>query len=351
MSFPNEVQNYGPILFQYDLYPERIEAVGKVKKVITKRGTFALKETKMNEEERRWFTHVIQRLSEIGYHRMVPLYPTKYGDYTVQYGNNVYYLMPWFSGTPRTSLSREDDLIGEIAKIHVLTLKEQDFSPEVVEQSYHYLMNRWEGRQLEMERFAEEAERKLYMSPFELTYLSHFHEMMRMAEEAKQRLGEWYNTCQSEKRYRSVLCNGKVSRNHVLFSHHGEVHLLNFEKAVLDTPVRDLAIFFRKAVHSPTWKIEDGMRYFGIYQARLPLLDEEKSLLVSYLSFPEPLFHSVDMYLNNRGRFTQLEMVHRLERRISALKRITELCGFILMPPPPPENEANPNEQTNQNPI
>ncbi|UTW68926.1 hypothetical protein KHA80_16970 [Anaerobacillus sp. HL2] len=33
----------GHILFQYDLYPEKIEQVGKVKKIVSPKGTFALK--------------------------------------------------------------------------------------------------------------------------------------------------------------------------------------------------------------------------------------------------------------------------------------------------------------------
>lgn len=267
MSHSSETVNYGPILFQYDLYPEKIEEVGKVKKVISRRGTFALKETSLNEEEASWFTHVIHRLSEIGYHQIVPLYPTKYGDYTVQYGNRTYYLMPWFAGGDRFGLTREEVIIEEIGKIHFLTLKEQDFSPEVVDHSFQYLMQRWESRQLEMERFAEESERMPYMSPFELTYLSHFHHMMRMAEDAKRRLKDWYDACHSEKRYRSVLCHGKLSRNHLLYSHHGEPHLLNFEKAVLDTPVRDLAVFLEKQYTCQTGRRKRGTAVVALSKA------------------------------------------------------------------------------------
>ncbi|MCK6257938.1 spore coat protein YsxE [Fictibacillus sp. KIGAM418] len=343
MSHSSENVNYGPVLFQYDLYPEKIEAFGKVKKVISRRGTFALKETSLNEEESNWFTHVVHRLSEIGYHQVVPLYPTKYGDYTVQHGNKTYYLMPWFAGGERLGQTREEVMIDEIGKIHYLTLKEQDFSPEVVDHSFQYLMQRWETRQLEMERFAEESERMPYMSPFELTYLSHFHHMMKMAEEAKRRLKDWYDACHAEKRYRSALCHGKLSRNHLLFSHHGEPHLLNFEKAVLDTPVRDLAIFFRKAVHHSNWTREEGGRLLSLYQRHIPLLEEEKSLLVSYMSYPEPIFNSVDLYRHKRERFSQIEFVHRLEKRISAMRHIRDFCDLILTPPPPEPLDMNEN--------
>ncbi len=335
MTTEKETLNYGPVLFHYDLFPEKLEQHGKVKKVITKRGTFALKEAEMTEDERSWFTHVIQRLSEIGFHQVVPLYPTKFGDYTVQLGSRTYYLMPWFASDERNEKAKDEVLLDHLGKIHALTLKEQDFSNEVVEHSYQYLMNRWENRQYEMERFTEEAEQKTYMSPFELTYLSHFHQIMRMTEEAKRRLKDWYDTCQREKRYRSVLCHGKVSRNHLVFNPTGEGHLLNFEKAVLDTPVRDLAVYFRRAAHQREWTMEEGKFLLDSYEKHVPLLNEERGLLISYLSYPEPVFNAVDLYCSRRNDYSQIEMVHRLESRIRAMKKIRDFCDAIMLAPPP----------------
>ncbi|MDR7073667.1 spore coat protein YsxE [Fictibacillus barbaricus] len=341
MTTERETLNYGPVLFHYDLFPEKLERHGRVMKVITKRGTFALKEAEMSEDERNWFTHVIQRLSEIGFHQVVPLYPTKFGDYTVQLGSKTYYLMPWFASDDRNEKGKEEILLDQIGRIHALTLKEQDFSNEVVEHSYQFLMNRWENRQFEMERFTEEAEQKTYMSPFELTYLSHFHQIMRMTEEAKRRLKDWYDTCQREKRYRSVLCHGKVSRNHLIFNPTGEGHLLNFEKAVLDTPVRDLAVYFRRAVHQREWSKEHGKQLLDIYEKHVPLLNEERGLFISYLSYPEPVFNAVDLYYHKRNQLSQIELVHRLEKRIRAMKNIRDFCELIMQTPPPPLEMGN----------
>ncbi|MFC7371260.1 spore coat protein YsxE [Fictibacillus iocasae] len=350
MTTGGDFQNYGPVLFYYDLYPERIESYGKVKKVITKRGTFALKEAAMEDGEREWFTHVIQRLSEIGFHQVVPLYPTKYGDYTVKQGSKVYYLMPWFPSSERAAPFQDEVLIDYLAKIHSLTVKEQDFLTEVADQSFQYLMGRWESRQFEMERFTELAEQRTYMAPFELTYLSHFHQTMRMAEDAKRSLNSWHEGCKREKRYRSVLCHGKVSRSHLLYSQSGEGHLFNFEKAVLDTPVRDLAMYFRKAAHKSSWKMDDGFALLKRYEKQFPLLYEERELLISYLSFPEPIFNAVDAYQSN-SKLSQIEVVHVLESRLSAMKRIRDFCEHLSRFPlageqqpgdsAPPHNEGH----------
>ncbi|UTW68927.1 hypothetical protein KHA80_16975 [Anaerobacillus sp. HL2] len=43
------------------------------------------------------------------------------------------------------------------------------------------MLKRWEKRRLDMRFFAEEAERKTYMSPFELTYLTHYSRMDMLA--------------------------------------------------------------------------------------------------------------------------------------------------------------------------
>jgi spore coat protein YsxE len=322
----------GSVLFFYDLYPEKIVEYGRVKKITTNRGEFALKEANITPKQGAWFLHCLARLSELGYTNFVPLCATKYGDYAVNVSSKVYYLMPWLEEDQRFSLEKEVFLIEELGRIHSLTIKEQIYTTEVVADSYTALVNRFEARQLEMERFTEMAERKTYMSPFELNYLTHFHRMMRLAEEAKKRVADWFQLCEKHKRYRSVLCHGRPSRNHVLFNQSGEGYLLNFERSVLDTPARDLAIFFRTASQYTAWDEEETLYWLECYEKSMPLLPEERVLLSSYLCFPEPLFSLIDQYQSNQTEVSQLEYVQKLERRIVTMRKMKSFAERILQP-------------------
>jgi spore coat protein YsxE len=319
----------GMILYYYDLFPERVESYGKVQKITTKRGTFALKESDMNVEQMNWYLHCMDRLHEIRYERVVPITPTKYGDPFVVINNRYYYVTKWVENDARHDFVYEDFIIEELGKLHVNTVKAQTFSEEVVKDSYTGLIRRFEHRQLEMERFTEVAERQTYISPFELRYLSQFHKMMRIAEDAKQKVTEWYEGCAENKRYRSVLCHGRPFRGHVVPDQLGEGSFINFERAVLDTPVKDLAYFFRTAAQYPEWSEQSAIQWLERYENHLPLLKEEKILLASYLKFPEPIYATIQSYQGSTDT-SQLEFVRKLERKMNIMKSLDRFCNRFL---------------------
>ncbi|MGO4888593.1 spore coat protein YsxE [Anaerobacillus sp. MEB173] len=322
MSLKTINQSYGPILFQYDLYPDRIEQHGKVKKIVTGYGNFALKKTNFTEEQAEWFIHVMRRLERLGYENVIPIIPTKYGDYIVTNNQQSYYLMPWLEEFDHNRISKEEVILQQMAKLHGLTEKEQKYSPETLENSYNALIQRWERRRLEMERFAQFAETKTYMSPFELTFLTHFGRLIKMAEDSVYYLKSWYEACQENGKYRSVLCHGRLSRHHTLFDRYGNGYLFNFERAILDTPARDLAVFYRKSLQYTPWDEDEGIRWMNIYQSQFPLVAEEKQLFISYLSYPEPVFRVIDDYQERKNYLTELQYVQRLEKRLLNMARI-----------------------------
>ncbi len=319
----------GIILYYYDLFPEKIESYGRVQRITTKRGTFALKETTMNKEQMDWFLHCMDRLNELGYDHVVPLTLTKYGDPYVIAKNRYFYVTRWYESDSRSSFPYEDFIIDELGKLHANTVKAQSFSEDVIKDSFNGLSRRFEQRQLEMERFTELAERQTYISPFELRYLSQFHKMMRIAEEAKQKVSEWYKGCEEHKRYRSALCHGRPFRGHVVQDGLGEGSFINFERAILDTPVRDLAYFFRTAAQYPEWSEQRAIEWLDRYESHLPLLPEEKVLLASYLKFPEPVFSTIQLYQGSSD-ISQLELVRKLDRKLNVMKSLDRFTDQFL---------------------
>ncbi|MFA9555973.1 spore coat protein YsxE [Evansella sp. AB-rgal1] len=322
----------GAVLFQYDLYPEKIESIGKVKKIYTPNGVFALKETKMSEDETDWFIHVIRRLERIGFHYVVPILPTKYGDSVVRYDGHVYYLMPWYDDQTKFkhAVDTEEVMVEELARLHGLTERTQEYSEEVLEESYETLKKRWGYRRLEMERYVEQIEGNVYLSPFELTFLTHFQRTIFMAEEAEKHLKKWMEGAKEKKSFRSVLCHGKPSRKHTCFDQYGTAYFLNFEKAVLDTPSRDMALMFRHFFQLRPWDEQEGRHWLQLYEKHFAFFDEERHLFMSYLAFPESIYQSVDAYQNKESSVPELQSVSQLERKILTMNRIQRFMKSVF---------------------
>ncbi|MEC2071630.1 spore coat protein YsxE [Alkalihalophilus marmarensis] len=328
------VSPYASILFYYDLYPDHIEDLGKVKKVTTSRGIFALKETTMNRMEADEFIHAMRKLSKLNYKQAIPIMPTKYGEYTVATNTHTYYVMPWYEGVEYMGReSQEEKLATQMAVIHRLTVKTQTFVKEQVDQSFNELQKRWEMKRLELNRFADFVERKNYMSPFELTFITHAHMLDQMAVKASEHLQNWYEACLEKEKYRTVLCHGRISRAHAIFNMENEPTLINFEKASVDTPARDLASFCRQNFRYTMWNEDEVLRWFMRYERHLPLLDEEKELLCGYLMFPEPVVFAVESYINKRSELSELQHVQRLEKRLISLRKVQRLSQKLIIPP------------------
>lgn len=318
--------NLAPVLFQYDLYPNKIETVGNVKKIYAPQGTFALKETEMTTEQRTSLVHVLERLQRLGFDRFVAPFPSKSGGPLTVHEGKTYYLMPWLVDEDAGILSREEQLIEAGAALHLLTEKEQDYADGIIQNSYNGLAKRWSQHMEELERFAAKAEEKIYFSPFELSYLNDFRDSMQAAEAAKHHLSRWLDLAKENERFRIVLCHGRLSTSHFV-----DGRLLNFEHAVLDSPVRDLAMLFRGAfMHGRSAKTEDPFDWLQTYNERFPLRKEEKMLLAAYLSFPEAIFHSVQEYRNPNPEENELIRVQKLEYRHQRSQKLRQLADRML---------------------
>ncbi|UCZ52121.1 spore coat protein YsxE [Bacillus shivajii] len=333
MNLHIEQKPLGAVLFQYDIYPEKIESYGKVRKVDTKYGSYGLKKTRMTREQADWFIHVMRRLERIGFHYVVPVLPTKYGDYVVRYGDDAYYLMPWYEDHQefRHPVNPEEVMVEELSKLHGLTERSQEYSEDLLQNSYDALKRRWERRKIEMERYADEVEGKTYLSPFELTFLTHFQRSIHMAEEAETHLASWLEKAKEKKSFRSVLCHGRPSRKHTCFDQYGSSYFLNFEKAVLDTPTRDVVLLFRHFFQSRPWDEQEGRHWLQLYEKHFALFDEERHLLMSYLAFPESMYQTVDAYSKRKNTgLTEFQAVTQLERKVLTMNRVRRFMMSVF---------------------
>ncbi|HET7658581.1 MAG TPA: hypothetical protein VFK37_09830 [Bacillales bacterium] len=316
----------GQILYEYGVNPSRVEDYGKVKKIYSNRGIYALKETQLSAEERSRFIHLLKRLQHLGFDRYAAPYLTRNGDSIAIYEGKTYYLMPWLTEAEPGILSKEERLIEVGAVLHSLTEKELTYSGENIEASFEGLDKRLAAHVLEIEQFAKKAEEQIYFSPFELAFLSHFSTAMKAAEFSRHHLNSWLRHIKDQERFRVVLCHGKLTTNHLI---NGD--LLNFEHAVLDSPVRDLATLFRTSLMKfPHDTMDEPFDWLRTYEERFPLRKEEKILLGAYLTFPETVCMAVREYESRAKTEGELVQVEKLEYRTRSLEHCLKMADQLM---------------------
>lgn len=325
----NLINYYGPILKKYNLKADFIEEFGKVKKVYTQNGVFALKT--ISAKRALEFPTIIRKLYQSGYTKIVPIHATIDNHFLTLYDNKYHYLMPWY----RNELGKERDdrhqlLFKELARLHSYSSKEFEVQEEEISEHYQFHVKQWDNRKEFLEAFITKCENKWYMSPFELQYCTIYHDTVQGSNFAYMKLEEWYEKVKETKKNRTVINHGKPSVRHFLFDQNGSGYFCNLEDSKLGTPVNDLVLFFYRTLHTYPIQSYDCFEWFSTYRKYYPLKEEELLLFLSYMAFPEPIYRCVYKYENSKNSLSERQFVASLQRAYWQLKNIEFFLTTIV---------------------
>ncbi|SFB16434.1 MULTISPECIES: spore coat protein YsxE [unclassified Bacillus (in: firmicutes)] len=326
MSDSNRLNVVSPILENYSIEPYFVEEVGRVKKIYSNKGTFALKKIAPNVGTD--FIRHVHFLFQKGFNRIVPIYPTLDGRYAVLHEKELYYLMPWLSNEEKENRhERHQQLFRELARLHTLSAKEVPIKKEERSEHYEQTVQLWEKDQEFLDGFMDDCEKRAYMSPFDLLFCLYYHEISQAARFSKARLDEWHEVTKEQEKARMVVNHGKVSTEHFLYDDKGYGYFTNFENASHGSPIHDLLPFLARTLKTNPKKNEDCVEWIYTYFKYFPFKKDEKQLFLSYLAYPTPIIRTAQAYFQRQSPKNELKFVQQLQRQYWYLKN-TE---FVVM--------------------
>ncbi|WP_019391314.1 spore coat protein YsxE [Priestia filamentosa] len=295
----NSLRAYGPLLQQYGLQADYIEDYGKVKKVFTSKGVFALKRLSSSWRN----PHFVQKMTKLhknGFTKLVPVYPTLEGQYFSKGVSEQFYLTHWFLNERREEQdSLPYKLFRELAELHAFSSYEEKIDVKEKEKHYEELVSRWNERETAMATYVEQSEKEVYMSPFQLYFCTFYYEMTRSLTFAKEQFEKWYEIAKEEGKTRLVINHGKVSTKHFVYDENENGYFINFEEAREGSPVYDLADFYYRSLKTYPLQNLDVYEWFENYESHFPLNETEKRLFCAYLAFPERFYKAFERYQKN----------------------------------------------------
>ncbi|MBM7713465.1 spore coat protein YsxE [Bacillus thermophilus] len=303
----------------YGLNLKFAERFGRVYKIYTDKGEFALK--RINANRGIDFLKYVQLLYQRGYYRIVPIYPALDGRYAVLSGNSLYYLMPWLENREREGqFKKNQELFRELARLHTISAREVEVSPDDRKEHYEQTLSRWEKEKEGLEQFVERSEKPWYMSPFQLLFCSYYHEIALAQRYAIGKLKEWYEVTEDEKKARSVIIHGKLSPEHFLYHESGFGYFTNFEKAGTASPIHDLLPFLARTMETYPKAFDECIDWLHIYFKYFPFRKEEMLLFLGYLAQPGKMYQTVENYYSAGKEKHELRCVQGLQRQYWYMK-------------------------------
>jgi spore coat protein YsxE len=322
-----------PLLNQYGIEADYVEDLGSIKKIYSKQGTLAMKKTKLSLNSLQQFEDTLKFLHYKGYGMAAPVYKTKSGSYFVfDQDRTAYYVMPWLSANNEEE--RNDHafkLFKRLGELHAKTVQEEKVSEEQITNLVNTEKEKWQKRKVELEKYVEKCEERTYMSPFELYFCTYYQEMTRASDYASRKLDEWHELFKEKKSYRNVFTHGKPSFQHYLYNVEGNGYFINFEHAKRHPPIYDLLYFYYRSCKTYPFQNDDRFQWFQSYRKHFPLREDELTLFMAQLAYPESLYRVVKDYRKNQKGKTERIYVQRLQRAYWQMKNIEYFLTNIMM--------------------
>ncbi|MBS4199829.1 spore coat protein YsxE [Bacillus sp. FJAT-49732] len=331
-------EDISSLIYNYGLSLNFVEKQGRVYKVYTNKGEYALKQMEANKGLD--FLRYVQQLYQRGYNRIVPIYPTLDGRYAILEGNSLFYLMPWLENKEREGrLQKHKELFRELARLHTLSVREVSVTKEMREEHYEQTTSRWENEQEALADFVERSEKTVYMSPFQLLFCTFYTEINGAERFALNKLKEWQEATNEETKARSVIIHGKLSNEHFLYNENGIGYFTNFEQAQIASPIHDLLPFLDRTLSTHPKRFDESLEWLDTYFRHFPFKKEEMLLFLSYLAHPGAIFRVVERYFSTGKEKNEMKLVNQLQHQYWRMKN-TEYVVVKLE-----EKERMKNEQ------
>lgn len=137
-----------------------------------------------------------------------------------------------------------------------------------------------------------------------------FNLALQMTEELRfyQREEEADIVCHGDYQYHNIIVTGT------------EMNLINFEKCLLDSPVRDLYLFMRKLLEKSGWMESTGFELVNSYHKVRPMEKEEYRQLYYRLAYPEKFWKIVNFYYNSGKAWIPGKNLEKLNKVIEQEK-------------------------------
>lgn len=266
----------------------------------TKTGMKILKEYRGSTQRLLTQQKLLQKIRQKGYSGVEQILPSKEGEIIVKEDDGTCYYLKEYQEGKECNIKEYRDCsktAENLALLHTIMelpefVKEENIPPYI-------LLQEFEKHNRELRHVKKYLKEKRQKNEFEYYLYQHFDEFLWKAEKILEDVTKQAEFLTKENLIqKGTLCHGDFQHHNVLFVN-GETFIINFEKYVLDSPMRDLSLFFRKMMEKSNWSEELGQHILESYRKKRRISEEEKYQLYYRLSYPEKFWKIVNFYYNS----------------------------------------------------
>lgn len=292
----------------------------------TSRGCLIFKEYTGNVERLAATDRLLTHLQKYNCVQVECIIPTKEAElYVKDYDGVKYILKTYMEGRECNINDREECLnaVRHLAQLHSCMEFEQpeDFlelsSPVEDGPAYVYSpLAEYEKRNRELKKVRRYLKQRSQKTWFEIQLQQVFDSFL---EQALTVTAEWeeYEILRKAQQgpFKINYCHGDYQYHNLLKTERGWF-VINFEKCIVDDPVRDLYLFMRKLLEKSNWSISLGKDMLAAYEELRPLSAVSRIDLYYRLAYPEKFRKIANFYFNSGKAWIPGRNLEKLEKLV-----------------------------------
>ncbi|MDF2945526.1 MAG: ysxE [Bacillales bacterium] len=300
------------VLSLYHIQARYIEKIGKVYKVFTPYGNYALKKYNQNSRNPNDLIQTVSHLYVKGFQSIAPIFRAFRGEFLVDDESGTYYLMPWYEeGHNIDAPNRYEQMFRQLAQLHNKTVENKSVNETEVDSYLAPFRKNLEVIDETLSEFLNHCESKIYMSPSQLQFCSIYNKTKQAVDFSNDRIDKWESWMKDAEESRVVLNHGDLSLKHYVVDRVGHGYFINFEKSTIASPVNDLVYVTRQVVNDLPIYNDTKWTWLNNYFSNFKWSKGERHLYLANISTPF-LLYNYTQDLRSRSN-TELESIKTLQ--------------------------------------
>lgn len=201
------------------------------------------------------------------------------------------------------------DIINMMSLLHNKTTYYKELPLDAFKEKYENIKNEINELKDYYTNQISIIESKKYMSPSQYHLARNISIIFKSLGFCEYYLEKWYTLISNKNRIRQTIVHNNLDTSHIL--ENKTPYLISWRKSKTDIPIYDFYNFYKK--HYLDFDFED---LYNIYNAKYPLLLEERMLLFILLAIPPKIEFNKDELDNCKEINNSLEYIYKTEKLI-----------------------------------
>lgn len=317
------------VIARYGWTPLKVERVRGTFRVETEEGIFALKKASCPAKKLSFLHRAMEEARSQGVDAILPWIPSGKGRPFLEEQGSAWYATRWYGEALDLQQADSEELIRQLAIFHRVLEKPAAKNGEFRYRAGKELVERWKDHRAKIQEYRSILQSREFISPFE-QMLNDRSDLLDKAISFAIRGMERFIESEKGVPPSYTLCHGRIHPSNILQGEQGW-KWIDWDHFWVDSPVRDLALFFRQFVDP----LEGGDRILSLldsYEQERKLSRKEKKLLALYLAYPDGIINLLRQYREPKETVAEAEAVRRLRMELDRLRGVQEMIGELWRP-------------------